>query len=196
MVDGGRGTSGSAAGSLNASLLTVSVNVPLQPLGTLPVMVVREDGVSPASNVTVRLASRQLDTDETGSVRFENLALGNYTITAISRSGGELRNGACINAPVAQVGTNPAVTIRLPGVGAVRGAVVASDGVTPVSGAEVIIVFQAPVFSGQTVTAVSALDGSFEFTDVPVGDYRVTAASVSLAASATGNVSVGGEADT
>ena len=64
--------------------------------------------------------------------------------------------------------------------------VVASDGVTPVSGAEVVIVFQAPVFSGQTVTAVSAANGSFEFTDVPVGDYRVTAASVSLAASAVG----------
>ncbi|MBK8001598.1 MAG: carboxypeptidase regulatory-like domain-containing protein [Verrucomicrobia bacterium] len=195
VVDGGRGTSGSAAGSLNANLLTVSVNVQLQPLGTLPVKVVREDGVSPASNVTVRLATRQLDTDETGSVRFENLGFGNYTITAISRTGGELRNGARISAPVAQVGTNPVVTIRLPGVGAVRGVVVASDGVTPVSGAEVVIVFQSPVFSGQTVTAVSAANGSFEFTDVPVGDYRVTAASVSLAASAVGSISAGGEAD-
>ncbi len=195
IVDGGRGTSGSAAGSLSASLLTVSVNIPLQPLGTLPVNVVREDGVTPASNVTVRLAGRQLDTDESGAVRFENLGLGSYGITAISRIGGELRNGASLNATVAQVGTNPPVTIRLPGVGTVRGMVVGSDGMTPVSGAEVVITFRAPVFANQTVTAVSGTDGRFEYADVPVGEYRLTAASVSLAASAIGNIGAGDEVD-
>ncbi len=186
---GGRNTSGTASGILGASTLLASVNIQLQPLGSLPIHVVRPDGVTSAQNVTVTMAGRQLDTDVDGIVRFDNLALGNYTITAISRNGGELRNATRIGASVGQTGTNPPVTVRLPGVGSVQGVVVASDGVTPVSGAEVIISFQSGVFAGTTVTAVSgAGDGRFEFTDVPVGEYRVSASSVSLAGSATGSI--------
>ncbi len=195
VAEGGRDTSGTAAGTLSASLLTVSINVGLQPLGTLPVTVVRDDGFTPATNVTVKLGARQLDTDERGSVRFENLPLTGYTIIAISRRGGELRNGAQVNVSVAQVGTNPPVTIRLPGVGALHGVVVASDGATPVSGAEVVVTFQEQPFAGVQVTAVSRSDGRFEFTDVPVGDYRLTASSVSLAAALSGRIATGGETD-
>ncbi|MCW5557601.1 MAG: Ig-like domain-containing protein, partial [Verrucomicrobiae bacterium] len=77
----------------------------------------------------------------------------------------------------------------------VRGVVVGSDGATPISGAEVVLTFQAPVFSGQSVTAVSAADGRFAFDDVPVGDYRLTASSVSLASSLTAGIEAGGETD-
>ncbi|HSH14446.1 MAG TPA: carboxypeptidase regulatory-like domain-containing protein, partial [Verrucomicrobiae bacterium] len=195
LAQGGRATSGTANGSLSAVTLVATVNIQLQPLGSLPVNVVRQDGVTPAQNTTVLLSGKQQDTDDSGAVRFDNLALGNYTITAISRTGGELRNGARISTPLTQPGTNPPVTITLPGVGAVNGIVVGSDGTTPVTGAEVVITFQAPVFSGQRVTAVTGGDGRFAFGDVPVGDYRVTAASVSLASALTASISTGGETD-
>jgi hypothetical protein len=135
LAQGGRATSGAASGNLSAATLVATVNIQLKPLGSLPVNVVRPDGVTPAQNATVFLAGKQQDTDELGAVRFDNLALGNYQVTAISRAGVELRNGARLTTVLSQPGTNPPVTIRLPGVGAVNGVVVGSNGTTPVSGA-------------------------------------------------------------
>ncbi|HAV61008.1 MAG TPA: hypothetical protein DCY13_01415, partial [Verrucomicrobiales bacterium] len=192
---GGRNTSGSAGGNLSGATLLTSVNVQLQPLGSLPVKVVRDDGVTPAENTTVFLGSAQQDTDEQGMVRFDNLALRSYTLTAISRNGGELRNGVRGTGVVGQPGTNAPVTLRLPGVGSVAGTVVGSDGTTPVDGAEVVITFQAPVFSGQQVIAVTGADGRFSFTDVPVGNYLLGASSISLATSVSGSLGTAGEAD-
>ena len=195
VAEGGSGTTGSASGTLTDAAPVVSVNVQLEPRASLPVRVVRQDGLTPATHATVFLDSRQQDTDEQGAVRFDNLPLGNYTVTAVSRIGGELRNAIRVSVPVSRQGTNQVVTLRLPGVGAVGGVVLASDGVTPVDSAEVIITFQGQVFSGESVAAVTGLDGRFSFTDVPVGPYRVTAASVSLAASQGGSIGEGGEVD-
>ncbi|MBN8246992.1 MAG: carboxypeptidase regulatory-like domain-containing protein, partial [Verrucomicrobia bacterium] len=192
---GGRGTSGSATGVLEATTLTASVDIQLQRLGTVPVRVVRQDGSTPAENATVSLRGLQRDTGPDGLVIFDNLPLGNHPVSAVSRRGGELRNGITGTAPVTQAGTNDTVTLTLPGVGSVEGRVVGSDGAVPVAGAEVVLVFHGPLFGGQSVTAVSAADGRFAFLDVPVADYRLTASSVSLAASVSGTISVGGERD-
>jgi len=193
--EGGRGTSGSASGTLDATTLVVSVDIQLQRLGTVPVRVVRQDGTTPAENATVSLRGVQRDTGADGTVFFDNLPLGNHPVSAVSRRGGELRNGVAGVAPVTQAGTNALVTLTLPGVGAVQGIVVSSDGTTPVPGSEVVLIFQAALFGGQSVTAVSGADGRFAFADVPVGDYRVTASSVSLAASISASISTGGESD-
>jgi hypothetical protein len=192
-AQGGRGTSGSIAGTLSADTLVASVTVALQPLGTLPVRVVRDDGVTPASNVTVTIGSRQRDTDDQGAVEFDNLALGNVTLTARSRTGGELRNGGRLSVPLARAGTNLPVTLRLNGVGAIEGQVVGSNGTSPVAGAEVVVVFQAPIFFNVSDVAVTGADGRFRFEDVPVGPYRVTASSVSLSASLTATLATPGE---
>lgn len=192
---GGRGTGGSASGVLDSVSLATSLNIQLQPLGTLPVTVVRADGTTPAQNVTVSLNGVQRDTDELGGVHFDDLPLGNYGVTAVSRAGGERHNGVQGRASVGRAGTNQPVTLRLPGVGAVEGVVLGSDGITPVGGAEVVITFQASVFAGETVTAVSDPFGLFSFADVPVGDYRLAVASVSLAASRNDSIDAGGEVD-
>ncbi|MBL9175134.1 MAG: carboxypeptidase regulatory-like domain-containing protein [Verrucomicrobiales bacterium] len=192
---GGRGTSGFASGSLDATTLVASVNIQLQPLGVLGVNVVRSDGSTPATNVTVRLDATQRDTDEQGAVVFADIPLGAHGISAISRAAGERRNGTSIRTVVAVAGTNPPVTVRLPGVGSVGGTVVGSDGVTPVTGAEVVISFQDSLFSGENVTAVTGGDGAFSFPDVPVGAYRIVASSVSLAGSVSGSVATAGETD-
>jgi len=195
VAQGGRGTSGSASGNLSASTLVASMDIALRPLGSLPVKVVREDGVTPALNVTVTAAGKQQDTDAAGMVVFNDLFLASYQVTAISRNGGELRNGVSGTGVVGQAGTNAPVTLRLPGVGSVAGIVVDSDGSTPVAGAEVVITIQAPIFSGQQVVFVSGADGRFAFADIPVGNYRLGASLISLASSVNGNISVGGETD-
>ncbi|MBI1176201.1 hypothetical protein GC207_02040, partial [bacterium] len=195
VAEGGRGTSGRATGSLSASTLSASADIQLQQLGYLPVKVVREDGTTPAANATVSIGTVQQDTDEQGNASFGNLRLGNYKVSARSRNGGELHNGTIVSAVVSLAGTNSPVTIRLPGVGSVSGTVVASDGSTPVEGAEVVITFQAPLFDGQQVTFVTGSDGRFSFSDVPVGNYIVTASNISLAAAQNGNISVSGEMD-
>ena len=192
---GGRGTSGYASGALDAASLVASVNIQLQPLGILGVNVVRSDGTTPATNVTVRLDAAQRDTDEQGGVVFEDLSLGAHGITAVSRAEGERRNGVGISTVVSVAGTNPPVTLRLPGVGTVGGSVVGSDGLTPVNGAEVVITFQDSLFSGESVTAVTGSDGRFSFADVPVGAYRLVASSISLAGSVSGTIAGAGETD-
>ncbi|MDH7501179.1 MAG: Ig-like domain-containing protein, partial [Verrucomicrobiota bacterium] len=195
VAEGGTGAKGSASGTLTSATPVVSVNIQLQPQGSLPVQVVRQDGLTPATHATVFVDGRQQDTDEQGTARFDNLPLGNYTVIAMSRVGGELRNAVRLSVPVSRQGANPVVTLRLPGVGVVGGVVMGSDGVTPVGGAEVVITFQGPVFGGQSMAAVTSGDGRFSFTDVPVGPYRVIAASVSLAASLVGSIGEGGEVD-
>ncbi|MFO1460689.1 MAG: LamG-like jellyroll fold domain-containing protein [Verrucomicrobiota bacterium] len=192
---GGRGTSGSVSGALDAASLVASVNIQLQPLGILGVNVVRSDGTTPATNVTVRLDAAQRDTDDRGGVSFEDLFLGTHGITAVSRAEGERRNGVGVSALISVAGTNPPVTLRLPGVGTVSGIVVGSDGVTPVNGAEVVISFQDSLFAGESVTAVTGGDGRFSFADVPVGGYRLVASSISLAGSVSGTIAGAGETD-
>ena len=102
-------------------------------------------------------------------------------------------DGTQTNVTLAGRGTNPVVTLVLPGVGSVAGAVVASDGVTPVTNAEVTLTFQGPLFAGEIVTALSGPQGSFAFDDVPMGPFLITAAKQSLSASANGAITTAGE---
>lgn len=187
--------SGQANGTLSTVATNVSVNIQLQPLTSLAVHVVRDDGVTPALNTTVTIYGGQAqDTSTNGDVVFSNLQIpGNYLVTAISRTGGDVFDGAQTNVSLTTRGTNAPVTMVLPGVGAVTGNVLASDGVTPVIHAEVTIQFQGPLFPGQSVTALSDGGGKFAFADVPIGPFLITAASASLAASENGTITTADE---
>ena len=180
--------SGQANGTLSTVAANVSVNIQLQPLTALPVRVVRNDGVTPALNTTVTLGDQSQDTGTNGTVVFSNLRVpGTYLITAISRTGGDLFDGAQTNVTITTRGTNAPVTLMLPGVGAVSGNVVGSDGVTPVTNAEITLQLQGPLFNN-VETALSDGGGKFAFTDVPVGPFLISAASASLAASENGAI--------
>ena len=197
LPDGGGTVSGSGSGILSAATPNASVQIQLQPLGYLPVRVVRNDGVTRATNATVVLqnggGARQKDVDGNGEVTFADLALGGYSLVAFSRIGGELHNGAITGVNVTARGTNALVILQLPGVGQVQGTVLASDGLTPAPNAELALTFQDAPYGGETVSGLSDAQGRFSFSDVPVGRYRLTAASQSLAASTNGTISLAGQ---
>lgn len=179
--------SGNASGTLTTLSNVVSVNIQLQPLTSLSVHVVRNDGSTPAQNARVFAAGFQQDTDANGNVRFNNLTVpGNYGITAISQIGGELHSGAQTNVTLSAFGTNPVVTLTLSGIGYVTGTVVGSDGVTPVNNAEITLQMQGTIFGGTILTALSDAQGKFSFSDVAIGPFLVTAASQSLGDSENG----------
>jgi hypothetical protein len=185
---------GQANGLLSAASTNVSINIQLQPLSYLAVHVVREDGVTPASNALVDVAGQQQNTSANGDALFSNLAVpASYSITAVSQLGGDLHDGAETNLTLTGRGTNPVVTLMLPGVGSVIGTVVGSDGTTPVNNAQVTLEMHAPLFFGDHFTALSDAQGRFTFNDVALGPFLVTAASASLGASENGTLSLPGQ---
>ena len=185
---------GRASGTLTTISNNVSVNIQLQPLTYLSVHVVREDGSTPAQNTRVTVGGLNQDTDANGEVQFKNLTVpASYGIVAISQTGGELHSAVQTNVTLSSRGTNPVVTLALSGVGNVVGTVVGSDGSTPVNNAEVTLQFQAPIFRGESVGALTDAQGRFAFSDVPIGDFLITAASQSLGASENGTITAAGE---
>jgi hypothetical protein len=196
---------GMAGGTLGESAASVSVDIPLEALGLLPVRVLRSDGETPAAGAQVRIRrplgfdsviEQEKDVDDSGEVLFNDLpVLDGYTLRALSRLGGELRNGVQITTEVQARGTNETMELVLPGIGTLEGVVVGSDGLTPVSNAEVEVRFEAAAFAGETDLFVTGADGRFSFADMPVGAYRLTASSGSLAASLNGEIGAEGELD-
>ncbi len=186
---GGPTVFGAATGTLTTISNSVSVNIQLQPLNSLTVEVFGTDGKSPAQNVLVIVDGAQQNTSSNGFATFGNLKIpGAYSVTAYSQQGDDQSDGAQTNFYLTASETNPVVTLVLPGVGAVAGTVVGSDGSTPVDNAQVTLKSQNPLFVGQTVVALTGPQGTFDFTDVPLGPYLVTAVSVSLAASQSGTL--------
>jgi hypothetical protein len=186
---------GQANGTLSAASPSTSINIQLHPLSYLQVHVARNDGITPALNTTVSLSDgQQQDTSTNGDVFFSNLLVpGNYSITAISQISGDVFDGVQTNLNLTSRGTNPVVTLVLPGVGNVTGNVVGSDGSTPVNNAQVILEMQAPLFDGDKVTALTDSQGRFVFRDVALGQFLITAASQSLGASENGKLTFPGE---
>ena len=179
---------GSGSGSLSPSTPNANVQIRLQSVGSLPVRVVRSDGITPATNATVYLSgagsSQQQDTDPNGQAVFSDLLVGrSCTVAAYSRIGGDLNDAVEESDSIAVAGTNSPVVLELPGVGAVQGKLFASDGVAPESDGLIILTFQGGLFAGNQIYALAGSQGQFDFVDVPVGPYRLTAESISLAAS-------------
>ena len=70
---------GSNSGTLGEKMVSIDINVPLQPLATLAGIVLLPNGVTPATNATVKLAGGDspatADTDSAGRVSFVDLKL-------------------------------------------------------------------------------------------------------------------------
>ncbi len=180
---------GRGAGTLSTLSNNVSVDIQLQPLNSLTVQVIEADGITPAQNTLVTVNGLQQDTSSNGLATFGNLRVpSTYPVTAISQIVGDQSDGVQTNFLLTSSETNPVVTLVLPGVGAVAGTVVGSDGSTPVNNAQVTLTSQNPLFANQTVTALTGSQGTFDFGDVPLGPYLVGAVSVALAASQSGTL--------
>jgi hypothetical protein len=195
-----RGFRGSVSGTLPATASQVSVNVQLQPLTRLAGRVLEPDGVTPATNATVRLLGPSgpatTDTDALGRVAFADLPLGNYVLRADSRRTGATHSAAQTSLVLSVVGNSPDFALSLAGVGSVSGRVLLGDGTTPAAGAEVVLESQVELFRGLAETVFAGTAGEFSIANIPVGPYRLSAKSAALGSSAAGRIDLDGEADT
>ncbi|MEO8425619.1 MAG: Ig-like domain-containing protein, partial [Verrucomicrobiota bacterium] len=191
---------GNASGTLAENASALRTDVPLQPLALLAGTVFEPDGVTPATNATVRLTSGGLllttDTDSTGRVAFVDLPLGNYTLRADSRRTGATHSAGTNNIALNLAGTAPDFGLRLLGVGSVAGAVFLANGTTPANGAEVILRSQAALSPTVEETKFTDAAGGFSFGNVAVGPYTLSVKAVALGASGGGSIAINGEIDT
>jgi hypothetical protein len=193
---------GGRSGTLPENVSTFQVNIPLQPLATLAGTIFQPDGVTPATNATVRLnrmyslVSFSADTDSAGRVKYVDLALASYIVRASDRAPGKTRSVAQTNIALAAAGAAPDFTLVLAGVGSVSGVVFQSDGVTPAAGAKVTLTIEAPTLEGDSESTLADGSGGYAFGNVAVGPYRLAAESLALGASFNGSILSNGQSDT
>jgi hypothetical protein len=128
--------------------------------------------------------------DVNGQFTFEHLALGTYTVTAISLA--DSANGGRVSASIATANEIADQTVRLRGVAPVTVRVVESDGVSPVSSARVTLNAKGaggaeqPGPTAGIITGFTDGAGTVTFPSVPLGDYFARAESGPLSGVATG----------
>ncbi|HKS38859.1 MAG TPA: LamG-like jellyroll fold domain-containing protein, partial [Verrucomicrobiae bacterium] len=165
------------------------IDILLQPVASISGTIYQPDGVTPATNATVEFTGLILDTDPSGRVAFTRLRIGSYVLRANSRAAGQTRSIGETNILIAAPGIAPEFALTLRGVGSVSGQVFESDRVTPVVGGEVRLDLQGQFFQGQAESKFTDLTGHYSFENIPVGNYRLVAQSLALAASFSGVIS-------
>ena len=191
------GIQGKNTGTLPDGAEFLDINVALEPLAAWTIVVLRPDGVTPATTVTVSLDKngvRSADTDALGRASFSGLSLLHYTLTATSRVFAETRSVARTDIALTAPGQAAELTLRLAGVGRVNGRVFQSDGLTPAVNATVTLTHQGPVFLDQISTFTDGA-GNFTLSNVAVGPYLLNVRGGVLGARVGGTIAVDGEVD-
>ena len=192
------GLRGQKSGTLPDNLALLQIDVPLQALARQVIAVVEPDGITVASNATVKIIgpiSLTSDTDANGRVAFVDLPLGQYILQAFSRRAGATRSAMETNLVLSITGDAPQFTARLLGVGSASGRVFLSDGTTPAGGAEVELRVGANLFIGQMETMFADGTGHYAFSNIAVGPYTITARSAALGRVVSGAITNDGQAD-
>ncbi|MFM1943956.1 MAG: hypothetical protein RI897_2938 [Verrucomicrobiota bacterium] len=190
---------GQVAGVLPFTADSVDVEVGLEPLSRLEVVVLDSGGTNQLQGMQVRLAlegkiNLVKDTDEAGVARFDGLILSAvYSLTV--QDPAEAYNRHLESVSVLTQGDAEPVRVLMPGVGRVRGTVFGSDGLTPVENAEVRLLFNGEQYRGDEEVRFTSLDGTFDFDRMPVSGYRISASSLALGVSSSGELSAAGEED-
>ena len=178
-----------ALAGCSQSLDPITLLAPPTPI-TGQVRGVVSNGLAPLNQATVSLAPGDLATatDATGTFTLSNLVPGTYTIRASAPGYSAAARDVTVLAGLVSGGD---VTLdRSAGSGAVAGRV--TDGLVAVAGVRIEL-------RGAALTAVSAADGTFQFTGVSPGLYEVSAtrngyrdgtAIVTVASGQTGRVNV------
>lgn len=200
------GDSGSVRATLPPGATSLRVDVPFAPRASIIAQVFESDGTTPAANATVNLYSSNflihtLDADTQGRVTFSRLPMGNYSITAISRTAGQTHNRtSAAFVTLSDRGQEASVSLSMRGVGGVSGVVFQADGTTPAPGSEVQLEIRnstipspgvpfgsaADPVSKYTESVVVGTNGAFSFANVPVGlSVRLSAKLLGLAAAET-----------
>lgn len=178
----------------NAPTLVYNLTLPApEATGQVFVKVVQPDGVTPAVGVRVlasTIGGGTKDTGPDGTALFEGLKLGGVFIKASSLSPAETFNVAITNVAITSSAPSNSVVARMQGVGAVSGQVFNSTGLVPVPFATLSVEFLSQPFAGtKRGNLVSDGEGKFTIPNIPVGEYRLVAASQALAATTNGVIS-------
>ena len=193
VVSGLRGT---ASAVLPENAVTFALNVQIQQLASLRVTVRRPGGATVATSATVALGGRSADTDANGQVLFSNLPLGDYKLRATSTILAESRSAVAKTVALTAAGPAPDEALELAGVGNVHGQILQGNGVTPAANAQVTLTIGSELFKNDTETRSADGTGNYSFANVPVGEFRITAESQALGASANGAIAGNGDTQT
>lgn len=197
--DSASGAKGEAGGRISLEGEELSLNVTLEPFGTILVTVHDHTGAL-ATNASVGVTGgglktpRSGSTDTGGQVRFENLPLGKYVF--VGRLLADERDAGRVAADVTSANELVEVTLTLRGVGSVTVEVTDAAG-APAPSARVTV--SARGGFGEDGPArgpsVGFTDGAgrVTFPSVPVGDFTVLAELGPLAGAAGGSVGSPGQ---
>lgn len=191
-------------GQTNASVTLPGAEVPvavvLNGLGGINGQVVRSDGTTPAGFIEVKLtvtggvdnrATEVAVTDEAGRFAFDNVPVTSYELRATSQA-----LGARVNDAILASGQTNSHLMTLSQNGAVIGRLVRADGVTPVAGAEFLLQFMSGSGLPGRAFERTAADGSFEFRDIPLGNFTYESAVFAIAGILRGGSTLVGDGAT
>lgn len=171
---------GQTNGVLVNSQLQTNALVRLSGVGAVKGRVFKSDGISGAAFATLRLqflsdpfrntVRGPFAADANGDFSINNVALGSYRLTAE-----DVALAATTNGIIAQAGQTNTVNLRLGASGAVIGRLVRADGATSVTNSDVLITFGSQSSLAGNAVTKTATNGSFGFTNVPIGNVRIDA---------------------
>lgn len=183
------GNHGRATGSILKASTIVQSNVTYLGQGTVS-GVVTDSSQNPVPFANVSLNSGSIfggvnstTTDGAGNYSFSNVFVGPLNVTASSNS---LGLGGQAPGAIASDGQSVTVNITLTAAGTVSGTVFHSDGVTPVSYAQVNLT------GGFTTTADA--NGNYTFSFIPFGTYSISVTDLSDGDQGSGNVVLSSQA--
>jgi len=168
-VTNSNGDRGRSTGQLSNNGQTVTLNVRLNGFGAVTVTVKDANGnLIPNAQVTLTGETQfggtlKTSTQSNGTAQFNNVLAGPFFVSAtdpVTLLGGSVSGSVSLNG-------STSVTVNLQPAGNILGVVYASDGKTPLSNMTVNL-------SGPTTRQTSTgVNGSFNFTAIPLGTYTI-----------------------
>lgn len=198
VVNGPGGLAGSTTGQVpgGAEPLPETVaDIILTPSASLTGTVYRMGGMErvPGAEITITVNNRQFRTnaDETGVYRLDWLPLGTASVLAEAPTGIDRGLGSAV---LDTAGSTVTADLMLDGVGTIRGQATANDG-SPLNTGTVTFTSTSDRPQVVVIATVQA-DGSYEFPQVPAGNFslRLSVPNVIRVGTATGTVTSGGTA--
>lgn len=166
---------------------------PREVRGRILVRVLEPGGSGPAVSAMVNDRSTGPD----GTVVFDGLPARTHRFVARSTVPGQTSSAAVGSGTLTRLETNAVVTLTLSGTGTVRGTVVRHGGGDPVPGAEVqVMADNRELGVSLRSTALADDQGQFQFGNLPLGTFRVTAVDGALTGTASGTIAAGGQTET
>lgn len=169
------GLRGETTGSVTAATAPVTLDLSLQPSGSVEGSVLAQAG-TPVADVTVYARSsglvfdRQTWTDAQGQFRFDRIALGEVGVSALDEP---TQNVATAQTQLNSNGQNAVVTLQFPATGSLGGAVYRDGNPAPAACVELRSIVDSPVSPFHSTTANNA--GLYSFPAVTPGPFLIQA---------------------